>query len=204
MPAISKTLLNQLPVNDIPEDLPSNFRPEQVVYRRLTRFPHGTPRYAFVDVPTKIPSKNFTTIEVFVSDIAKNGHKLNDPDIEENNYLDLTIGRDSYIVIELDHALGCYFTTSLHDGKQEGIALLWLSDDDPNPLSYYGQLKYVDDTGKIYDDPAPLCRIAYFAAKPIGGPGVSYEQRIAYFTDWPGGTHQFDDPDIRFPGNGSG
>ena len=207
----SLPLLQQLPLHDIPESPPQGFNPAQVICRELSRDRDDSPLYVDIDRPTRTNSPRFTTIEQFARDIALNGYVRNPPpppEQRENKWIDIKISRDSYVVIVLSDTRGWTFTTLRYDdgSSQEGVSLMWLSDDHPNPLSHYGDLHYVDDSGVIHDQPAPNCRVAYFSARPMRNPthGDRYEQRICYVVDYPGGTHEFIDPDIRFPGNGSG
>jgi hypothetical protein len=203
--------LRELPLNDIPIGLPQNFSPVQVICRELYKISDGSPRYRNIDRPTWVAEPRFTTIEEFAREVATRGYTRNPsplPEPEENRWIDIKVSRDSYIVIELAPELAWNFTTLLDDSGDPvaGVTLLWLSDDHPDPLSHDGFLHYVDDSGVIHDRPAANCRVAYFAAKPMLNPmhGNKYEQRICYVVDWNGGTREFVDPDIRFPGNGSG
>lgn len=203
-------LLRQLPLNQIPNDLPANFNPRQVICRELARLEDGSPRYIDIDRPTRTNEPRFTSIEEFAREIALNGYVRNlppPPEPEENKWIDIKVSRDSYVVIFLSRSRAWEFTTLRYDDDtaQEGVTLMWLSDDHVDPLSHYGWLHYVDDSGVIHDRPAPNCRVAFFAAKPMRNPahGDRYEQRICYVVDYPGGTHEFIDPDIRFPGNGT-
>ncbi|MBV8686174.1 MAG: hypothetical protein JOZ90_16405 [Alphaproteobacteria bacterium] len=207
MAYLTPSLLSQLPLNDIRDQQLPNFAPVQVVYKEFTLF-GKYPGYDDIDRPTKIDGNNFD-IEAFVKNIALNGYTRNpSPPVEkpENNPLDIKISRDSYVIIELDRYLGFTFTTLVDPVTQvplEGISLMWLTGDHPDPLSHYANLRYCDDSGVLHDDPAPNCRIAFFQARKMKNAKNSYQQRIVYVMDLPTGGTRFEDPDIRFPGAGS-
>lgn len=209
MTQASLNLLLSLPLHQIGSAPPRDFDPKQVLCRELGRTTKGTPRYIDIDRPTRTNEPRFTTIDEFAANIAVSGYSRNPsqpPEKEEDRWIDIKISRDTWIVIVLSADHEWTFTTlAAEPSSLEGIMLMWLSDDHIDPRSHYGSLRFVDASGAIHDKPMPGCRVAYFAAKPMRNPpnGDRYEQRICYIVDYPAGSHEFIDPDIRFPGNGS-
>lgn len=211
MPLITPLMLQELPLVDIPDKPPVGFSPVQVIHRELTRNPGGAPLYKDIDRPTPVPAMGFS-IQQFAREIALNGRVRNPPppqEQQENLWTSIRLSRDSYVVIELTSMMTWKYTTMERpDGTdQEGICLNGLSDDDPDPLSHYGDLHYVDGSGVDFDHPVADCRVAYFSARPMkndAGEVRSYQQPLFIVVDQPGGSHEYIDPDIRFPGNGSG
>ena len=185
--------------NVLRADPPPGFEPEQVIYRELTIEADGAVRYRNIDRPTPTSGPDFQGIEDFVRRIALSGYERNAPDEEEPKYLDIVVGKPSYIVIELSPQLSWHFSS--------GNPAITLGARDPNlpdPDSLYGRLLYVDDNGGIHDHPHMPCRLAYFAAKPVLGTAEApYLRSINFNVEVPGGTLIVIDPDIRFPGGSS-
>jgi hypothetical protein len=185
--------------NFLAAGLPPGFEPDQVICRELTIEADGAFRYKNVDRATPASGPGFQSIEDFVRRIALSGYERNAPDEEEPKYLDIVVGKPSYIVIELSPQLNWHFSSG-----NPAITLGARDPRLPDPDTLYGRLLYVDDSGEIHDRPRLPCRLAYFAAKPVLGTAEApYLRSINFNVEVPGGTLIVIDPDIRFPG-GSG
>lgn len=182
--------------------LPKNFVEEQIIYRKV-KIDTGDfgYRYKKIDRPTPVATDgSYTGIEDFVRQIALRRYRRNDRDNEERKRLDIPLSKPSYVIIELTRKVDLWFSD-----RNPAITLGRYTDDHPDPSSLYGCLRHVDISGNIHSEPAPRCRLAYFAAMPHHGSDTDpFEQPLNYNVQSPGGVTIVIDPDIRHPGTGNG
>jgi hypothetical protein len=173
---------------------PTGFNAQQLIYRRLgLDNRRETLFYKVLELPTLISDMS---LDNFVSAIANSQHAPKGDDYEEIAVLDITVSKDSYIIIELPRGW-------MFDPTKDAVTL----GSNANSANY-GGLRYVRAPDHLPPNASANvitnCRLVYFSAVAQRGTDDNpYLQPLNFNIFMRNGLACIIDPDIRFPGNGT-